>query len=94
MALTVISKNRVVEINGGTGFITKDTWAVARMRWVSKTASANDTCVVSAGDGNVVWESNATGADWSEETDFSKEPPIAGISVTTLTSGNLYIYLR
>lgn len=85
---------RIIEVNGGTGTITTMQVAVARIRWVSSAAAQGDTCVVEDAVGNVVFESEATGADFSDEIELGKVPLINGLKVSTLTSGNLYIYLR
>ena len=95
MPFTIESSSRVVAVSGGTGPVTANTWAISRMRWVSPSATSGDTCAVNDGYGNPIWQSVAQQtAPWSEETDFAKEPPIAGISVATLTSGTLFIMLR
>lgn len=104
MAITYVSVGgNVVEVTG-TGFVFpslgtgpgKQTQpvALARIRWVSKTASQDDTCLVKDNAGNVIFESEATGADFSDEVELGKVPPFFGIQITTLASGNLFFYLR
>jgi hypothetical protein len=94
--MAVTESSRVVLVTA-PATITKNTWAVARFRWVTLTVGTGDSCVVQDGFGNVIWQSLATATaavTWSEETDFSKEPPVNGLICATLTSGTLYIYLR
>jgi hypothetical protein len=94
MPVTIVSTGgQVVEVTG-TGTLTTNVWAMARIRWVSATAAAADTCVVTDTAGNIIFESQATGADWSDEVEMSKVPPTLGIVILTLTSGHLYFYLR
>lgn len=95
MAFTVTSGSDVWVVNGGTGTVTTMFVGVARMRWVSALAAAGDKCVVTDSNGVTLFESEAAGANWSDEVELGKVPAqIAGLLVTTLTSGNLYIYLR
>lgn len=94
MAITFVSTGgNVVEVTG-TGVVTTNTWELARMRWVSSGASAGDACIVTDTAGNVWFESQATGADWSDEVEVSKTQTLLGVKVSTLTSGHLYFYLR
>ena len=90
----ISSGGNIVTANGGTGTVTKNTWAISRIRWVSKSASAGSSCVVKDAVGNIIFESNATGADWQDETDLSKVSPIAGVQITTLSDGDVSFYLR
>lgn len=95
MAFGIVSTGgNVVEVNGGTGTVTTNTWALARIRWVSSAATAGDACTITDTAGNIIFESEATGADWSDELELGKLPPFLGIKITALTSGNVYFYLR
>lgn len=95
MPVTIASTGgNVIEISTGTGTITTNVVGVARMRWVSATAAQGDSCVVKDTAGNIVFESVASGADWADEVELGKVPPILGLQLTTFTSGHLYIYLR
>ena len=84
----------VIEASGGTGTLTTLVAAVARIRYVSSAASAGDECKVTDAVGNVVFDTVATGADFSDEVELSKVPPINGLKLATLTSGQVYVYLR
>ena len=90
----VSTGGRVVEWNGGTGTVTKNVWHLSRIRWVSSGAGQGDTCVVKDAAGNVIFESEATGADWSDEVELAKVEGFLGVQVTTLTSGTVYFYLK
>jgi len=92
----VSTGGNVVEYAAGTGVVTANTWALARIRWVSSGALAGDICLVTDTAGNVIFESEATGADWSDEVELGKMPPFIGIKVATLTGsrGNVFFYLR
>lgn len=95
MAFGIVSTNgRVIEVNGGTGTVTANSWAIARIRWVSASASVGDGCTVTDTAGNIIFESEATGAPWSDEVELGKMPPFQGVKVSVLASGNLYFYLR
>jgi hypothetical protein len=95
MAFGIVSTGgNVVEVNGGTGTVTANVWELARIRWVSSGASAGDTCKITDTAGNVWFESEATGADWSDEVEVSKTQTMNGVKVATLGSGNIYFYLR
>jgi hypothetical protein len=84
----------VIEASGGTGTLTALVAAVARIRYISASASAGDECKVTDTAGNIVFDSFATGADFSDEVELSKVPPINGLKLATLTSGQVYVYLR
>ena len=93
MALT-ITGDKILVLSGGTGAVSSMQLRISRIRWVSKTASAGDTCVLSDSAGQVIFESSATGADWSDETDMKDVQMVNGLAVTTLTSGNVYVTLK
>lgn len=94
MPVTIVSSGGFVVEVTGTGTLTTNVWALARIRWVSDLAGAGDKCIVKDTKGNIIFESEATGADWSDEVEMGKVPPILGIVIDTLASGRLYFYLR
>jgi hypothetical protein len=95
MPVTIASTGgNVIEISTGTGTITTNVVAIARVRWVSSAAAQNDGCVLKDTAGNIIFESFATGADWIDEVEMGKVPPVLGLQLTTFASGHLYIYLR
>lgn len=71
--------------------ITEDDVYIQALRWVSTAASAGDEVVVTNADGDTVWQSFATGANYIEES----QVPLRitdGLAVPTLDSGILYLY--
>ena len=64
------------------------------LAWVSKAASAGDDCVLSDSKGRVVWESVASGSNYVEREHFVSLSQVDGLTVTTLDSGTIYVYLR
>jgi len=95
MAFGIVSSGgRVVEANGGTGTVTTNTWALARIRWVSEAAAQNDTCIIKDAAGNVIFESYAGGANWEDEVELGKVVLTQGVQITTLDSGDVFFYLR
>lgn len=94
MPITVVSTGGQTVETTGTGTVTANVWALARIRWVSASAAGGDECKVTDTANNIIFHSYATGADWSDEVEMGKVPPTLGIKVATLTSGELYFYLR
>lgn len=94
MSVTIVSTGgQTVEVTG-TGVVTTNTWALARIRWVSATAAGGDECKITDTAGNIIFHSYAQGADWSDEVEMGKVAPTLGIKIATLTSGEMYFYLR
>ena len=62
------------------------------IRWVSPTANAGDQVVITDKNGDMVWESVATGANYVEETPFSLSAN--GFELTTIDSGRVYVYFH
>ena len=74
--------------------ITTKTFVAWMLRWVSAGATAGDTVSVQDGNSKVRWASVATGANYVEETHFEGKPQIfEGLTVPTLASGTIYIYV-
>ena len=94
MPVTFVSTGGSVVECTGTGVVTVNTWALARIRWVSLSAAANDECEITDTAGNAIFQSFATGADWSDEVELGKVAPFLGIKIDTLTSGSVFFYLR
>lgn len=94
MAVTIVSTGGQTVECTGTGVVTTNVWALARIRWVSATASAGDECEIYDTAGNAIFQSFATGADWSDEVEMGKVAPTLGIKIDTLTSGSVFFYLR
>lgn len=65
-----------------------------RFRWVGATTVAHQ-CVVTDGDGKVLFESFATGPNYVDETYCGDQHKIIrDLKVPTLGSGKLYVYFR
>ena len=60
------------------------------LRWVAPSAGAADMVVIQDKNGNSVWESVATGANYVEETPFSLHAD--GFILATIDSGRVYVY--
>jgi hypothetical protein len=74
--------------------VTTNAWELARIRWVSSAAAANDECKITDTAGNIIFDSFATGADWEDEIELGKVNTFLGIKTATLTSGKVFFYLR
>lgn len=66
----------------------------AKVRWVSKTATAGDEVLLKDAAGMVKWHSVAGGANYVEESHFlpDQEHAWVGLIPTTIGSGTVYIY--
>jgi hypothetical protein len=62
---------------------------VSYLRWVGAT-TAGHSLVVNDADGNVIWESEADGANFIDILPFWRR--VNGVTVNTIDSGNLFIY--
>lgn len=62
---------------------------IKKVRWVSKTATAGDQVILKDEAGNVVWESCAPAANFTDKDDLNRQ---ATFTVDTITSGHLYLY--
>ena len=94
MSFALSGGARTISASGGTGTVTANVWALARIRWVSNAATQGDECTVTDTAGNVIFDSEAQGAQWSDEIELGKMPPFLGIKISVLTSGVVYFYLR
>lgn len=94
MPVTIVSTGGQTVEATGTGVVTANVWALARIRWESATAAASDECKITDTVGNIIFDSFAQGADWSDEVEMGKVPPTLGIKIVTLSSGQVYFYLR
>ena len=88
---------QVLDCSGGTGAITLNVVAISRLRYVGGTTSAaSDECKVTDTAGNVLFDTFSTGADYTDEVEMSKVPPVLGLKIATLTGnrGHVKVYLR
>jgi len=86
----------VIDTASGTLITAEDVYLDA-IRWVGAT-TAGHQCVIQDGNSNVIFESLANGANFIDERSFGAEYTgprrvIAGIKVTTLGSGKVYLHL-
>ena len=58
--------------------------------WHSPTANAGDTLLVKDAAGNVLWADNADGTYYKNFCPLKNR--VNGITITTMTSGTLYVY--
>lgn len=91
----IITGNPLVIDTASGSVITSRTFTVSKIRWVSKSASAADDVDIQNGAGTSKWVSVASGANYVEETHFDPDARIRleGLTVPTLDSGTLYIYV-
>ena len=60
-----------------------------KVRWVSKGATVGDQCILKDNNGEVLFESVAVYVNWQDSFDLNR---LVVITVTTLSSGTLYLY--
>ena len=69
---------------------------IKKIRWIGAT-TAGHQAIVQDQNSNLCWESVASGANYTEETDFNLNGPqrmvLSGLRVPTLGSGKLEIYI-
>lgn len=94
MSVTIVSSGGQVVECTGTGVVTANVWELARIKWVSASAAAADECKITDTAGNILFDSFATGAQWSDEVEMGKVPGVLGVKIATLTSGQVYFYLK
>lgn len=90
-----ITKYPLVIDTAGAGAILTTPFRIKKIRWVNGT-TAGHTAIVQDQNGNLFWESIASGANYVEESDFTHDESqrniINGLKVPTLGSGKLEIY--
>lgn len=75
--------------------VTADTKLIAGFYWdVGTSGAADDALVVTDTLGNVKWASHATAKNDGPGITFAEGLVCAGIKVTTMTHGKLYIYFK
>ena len=67
-------------------------WSPKLIRWVGAT-TAGHKCSVRDAAGNIIWESTADGDKFNDQTTLPKAD-YKGLTVPTLGSGTVYIYLN
>lgn len=72
------------------GVITTAHIRLSHIRWVSKTASAGDGCIITDAAGRVLFEDYASGANYVSADRPEVSVP-GGIIVTLLDSGTIYL---
>ncbi|MGL5936025.1 MAG: hypothetical protein ACRCZI_10460 [Cetobacterium sp.] len=89
------SRYPIVIDTPGAGDILTTPIRIKKIRWVNAT-TAGHQAVVQDQNGNIFWETIASGPNYVEESDFSTDMSnrvvINGLEVPTLSSGKLYIY--
>jgi len=89
----VITNNPLVIDTASSTAVTSGTFVAWMIRWVGAT-TAGHTASIQDKNGNVRWASEASGANYVEETHFEAKPQIfEGLKVPTLASGIVYIYV-
>ena len=88
-----ITFNPIIVDTASSTAVTTKTFVAIMLRWVGAT-TAGHTASVQDTNGKVRWASEATGANYVEETHFDGKPMIfEGLKVPTLGSGTVYIYV-
>ena len=70
------------------GAVTTDKIRIERVAWKNAT-TLNHTAKLTDADGNTVWEDFASGATYNTSEPVFRE--VTGLSVSTLSSGKLYV---
>ena len=76
--------------------ITTDMIRVSKFRWRAPAAVAGNLCVVKNAAGKVVWQSNAAGGNFIDDSSHDGVGPVGnvkGLIVDDLDSGVLDVYL-
>ncbi len=89
MAVTGLKKGRV-KMSGATDSF-PDVVFVKYVRWVGAT-TAGHSLVINDSDGNMVWESEADGANFIDVHPIFDI--VDGITVATMQSGDFYVFIR
>ena len=81
----------------GSNVVLGQRW-IAKIRWVGATTAAH-AATLSDGSGRVIWTSLASGSNYVETDTYPGNKPLysqgtatTGLTVTTLSSGVLYVY--
>lgn len=89
-----ITGNPLVLDTVSAASLTTKTFVVHAVRWVGAT-TAGHTVSVQNSAGNVIWASEASGANYVEGEHFDKKPLVfAGLKIPTLASGIVYLYVE
>jgi hypothetical protein len=93
MANVLTSQPMKLDTGGATVLLTDPIYP-AKVRWVSKAATAGDEVLLKDAAGNVKWHSVAGGSNYVEESHFlpDQEHSWVGLTATTIGSGTVYIY--
>lgn len=73
------------------GHVTQERFRIKVVRWVAETAAAGNNVVLTDVLGNKVWESTASGANFTDSTNLGDEFR-NGLVVTAMDAGTLYLY--
>ena len=88
-----VTGNPLVLDTASSTSVTTRTFVALMIRWVGATA-AGHTVSVQNDASKVKWASEASGANYVEETHFDGKPVIfEGLKLPTLGSGTVYIYV-
>lgn len=88
-----ITKGVLIVDTATTEPLTTKTFTAVMVRWVGATLAGHTVSVQDA-NGNIRWASEASGANYVEETHFDGKPLIfEGLQVPTLSSGTIYVYV-
>lgn len=74
------------------GTVSEEPVKIRAIRWVSAGAAAGHQIVLTDADGNTVWETVATGANYVEESRVPVDVP--SLTLFARSSGTVYIYLE
>lgn len=96
LPLTILSNSRVGGTYGSTDSPTQtglamDRFRVKVIRWVAEGAVAGNNVVLTDRNGNKVWESTATAANFTDQTNLENDFR-NGLILTVMDAGTLYLY--
>jgi len=88
--MAVTQENFIVTVMSATADAITGPIKVNFLLWHSKVAAADHDLLVSDADGNVLWSDTADAARYKNFCPLKNQ--VNGITVTTMDSGELYIY--
>ena len=86
-----LEKDPMVIDTASPNVIITDRLRIKSIRWVYEGASAGDNVEVQDAAGNTIWETVASGANYSESELIEQD--VTGLIILTLAGGKLYITL-
>lgn len=88
-----LTANPISLDTAGSTVLLQQAFTVKAIIWYAPAASAGSTVSLQDKDGNVIWPSVASGANYKEESKWFEHPLLFnGLKMPTLDSGTIYLY--